>query len=237
MRGFIDYIPIVTTVVAIVFFIQILQHYRAKREARYLLWWTIGVATYGLGTLAESINTIAGWSEVNTRFWYVVGALLGGWPLAQGTVYLLLSKRMADILTTVFLVIIGIATVCVFLSPIQLPQDFDGSLTGSIFEWQWVRAFSPFINLYAFIFLFGGAVYSAYKYYNLGKDHPRFLGNVFISIGALLPGIGGAFTRMGHVEVLFVTELIGLLCIYLGYIIIRKDRLVSIHKSQLAFHS
>ena len=33
----------------------------------------------------------------------------------------------------------------------------------------------------------------------------------------LLPGIGGTFTRFGHVEVLYVTELAGLLLIYLGY--------------------
>jgi hypothetical protein len=35
--------------------------------------------------------------------------------------------------------------------------------------------------------------------------------------GALLPGIGGTATRMGHVEVLYVTELIGLTLIWLGY--------------------
>ena len=31
------------------------------------------------------------------------------------------------------------------------------------------------------------------------------------------PGIGGTFTRFGHVEVLYVTELIGLLVIWVGY--------------------
>ena len=38
-----------------------------------------------------------------------------------------------------------------------------------------------------------------------------------IAIGALLPGIGGPFTRFGHTEVLYVTELIGLLFIYAGF--------------------
>jgi hypothetical protein len=40
---------------------------------------------------------------------------------------------------------------------------------------------------------------------------------VLIAIGAILPGIGGTFTRFGHTEVLYVTELIGLLVIYLGF--------------------
>ena len=95
-----------------------------------------------------------------------------------------------------------------------------------------MRLFSPFINVYAFIFLFGGAIYSAFKYVKLGRDHPRFLGNIFISIGALLPGIGGSFTRMGCVEVLFVTELIGLLSIYYRYTIIGRDKHISRHSIQ-----
>ncbi len=42
-------------------------------------------------------------------------------------------------------------------------------------------------------------------------------GNVYIAVGALLPGIGGTFTRFGYTEVLYVTELIGLVCIFIGY--------------------
>lgn len=232
MQSVIDHIPVVTTIVAVIFFVQIYRHYRSKAHARYLMWWTIGVGTYGLGTFAESVNTIVGWSELNTRLWYIVGALLGGWPLAQGTVYLLMKRKLADILTAVFLVVIAVAAICVMLTPIEVPVDFDGKLTGRVFSWQWVRGFSPFINLYAFVFLFGGAIYSAVRYSRLGREHPRFLGNVFISIGALLPGIGGSFTRAGYVEVLFVTELIGLLCIYYGYTIIRRDRQVSVHAAQ-----
>ncbi|MGE5692910.1 MAG: hypothetical protein ACM3YF_03925, partial [Candidatus Zixiibacteriota bacterium] len=38
-----------------------------------------------------------------------------------------------------------------------------------------------------------------------------------IAVGAILPGIGGSFSRMGHTEVLYVTEFIGLLLIYRGY--------------------
>jgi hypothetical protein len=139
-----------------------------------------------------------------------------------------MKKRTADILTWVFMIIIAIASVCVALTPISLPDGFDGRLSGSVFSWQWVRYFSPFINLYAFIFLVGGAIYSAWKYSKLGKDHPRFLGNIFISIGALLPGIGGSFTRMGYVEVLFITELVGLLLIYFGYSIIRRDTRIAV---------
>jgi len=80
-----------------------------------------------------------------------------------------------------------------------------------------VRLFSPFINLYAVTFLIGGAIYSAIRYWRRKETHHRAVGNVWIAVGALLPGVGGAFTRFGHTEVLYVTELLGLVAIYVGY--------------------
>jgi len=88
----ISYIPVLTTLLSVFFLSRIVPHYLSKRSP-YLLWWTLGVLTFGLGTLTESINAIFGWSEWNTKIWYIVGALLGGYPLAQGTIYLLMNKR------------------------------------------------------------------------------------------------------------------------------------------------
>jgi hypothetical protein len=45
----------------------------------------------------------------------------------------------------------------------------------------------------------------------------RAIGNALIAAGAILPGIGGTATRMGHTEVLYVTELLGILLIWWGY--------------------
>lgn len=223
MHPVIEHIPILTTLFSVFFTIEIYNHYRA-RKTKYLLWWTIGVMTFGLGTLAESIHALFGWNAVNLRYWYIVGALLGGFPLAQGSVYLLMKKGFANVTTAIFLTLISVAAICVILTPISLPADFDGRLTGAVFSWEWVRLFSPFINLYAFIFLVGGAIYSAIRYYKLGQREAPFKGNIFIAIGGLLPGIGGSFTRFGYVEALFITELIGLLFIYWGYRIIKMER-------------
>jgi len=41
--------------------------------------------------------------------------------------------------------------------------------------------------------------------------------NILIAAGAILPGIGGTATRMGYVEVLYVTELVGLILTWTGY--------------------
>jgi len=225
MRELTEYIPIITTLFSVFFTIEIYQHYK-KRKTKYLLWWTIGVITFGLGTLSESVNILFGWSELNLRYWYIVGALLGGFPLAQGSVYLLMNRKFANFSTIVILTVIAIASVFVMFTPLTIPETFDNKLTGAVFSWQWVRYFSPLINIYAFLFLVGGAIYSAIRYYKLGHREAAFKGNIYIAIGGLLPGIGGSFTRMGYVEVLFVTELLGLLLIYIGYRIIKLDKRV-----------
>ena len=231
MTDMISYIPVLTTLFSVFFLGRIVPHYLSKRSP-YLLWWTLGVLTFGLGTLTESINAIYGWTEWNTKVWYVVGALLGGYPLAQGTIYLLMKRRFADISALVCSAVILVAAVCVLSSPIEIPEGFDHRLTGRVFAWQWVRGFSPLLNLYAFVFLFGGAVYSAVQYFAKDKGSPRFLGNILIAIGALLPGIGGSFTRFGYVEVLYITELIGLTLIYFGYHMMRQDHSASLHENQ-----
>jgi hypothetical protein len=77
--------------------------------------------------------------------------------------------------------------------------------------------FSPFVNLYAVVFLIGGAILSAQRYARKRETYHRYVGNVLIAIGAILPGIGGTFTRFGMTEVLYVTELLGLLFIYAGF--------------------
>lgn len=223
MGDLIEYIPIITTLFSFYFVIEIYKHYQ-KRKTRYLLWWTIGVLTFGIGTLTESINVLFGWNEINLRAWYIVGALLGGFPLAQGSVYLLMNRKFANTTTWFFILLIVFASFCVILTPISIPEGFDEKLTGAVFDWKWVRYFSPLINIYAFLFLVGGAVFSAYKYYNQINKEARFKGNIYIAIGGLLPGVGGTFTRMGYVNVLFITELIGLVLIYVGYRIIKTDK-------------
>ena len=125
----VSYIPVLTTLLSAFFLSRIVPHYMAKRSP-YLLWWTLGVLTFGMGTLTESINAIFGWSPLNTKIWYIVGALLGGYPLAQGSIYLLMNKRFADISAIVCSTVIIVAAICVLAAPIAIPEGFDHRLTG-----------------------------------------------------------------------------------------------------------
>lgn len=212
----VHYLPILTTVVAAVFAPVVYRRYR-ERGGLHLAWWSAGIFLFGVGTATEAATTLFGWHEPVFRAWYISGALLGGAPLAQGTVYLLFDRRVANRLTAVLVSAIAVAALFVLISPIDYAAVTPNRLTGRVLVWSWVRLFSPFINTYAFVFLVGGAIISAIRFWRRADSPHRVLGNALIAAGAILPGIGGTATRFGHTEVLYVTELIGLVLIWLGY--------------------
>ena len=217
----VHYLPIATTVLSAIFCTILLRRYLAKPTALHLLWWGLGVMAYGIGTALESSITLFGNSVWLTKTWYIAGALFGGYPLAQGSAYLLTSRKTADRLTWITLPFICVVALFVILSPVVPDALEPYRPTGSILAWVWVRALTPIINLYAVAFLVGGAIYSAWRYANMhGAGHgQRAIGNVFIALGGILPGIGGTMAKTGIIEALYLGEFAGLILIWIGFVI------------------
>lgn len=232
MISFIQKIPILTTILSAAFFIILYKHYIRKGKPSYLFWWTFGVLCYGLGTFTEGWVGLFGWSEPAFKAWYVLGAMLGGFPLAQGSVYLMFKSRTATIMMSAVVAIIVVGSVLVILSPIDYSLVEPARLTGKVLVWKYVRLLTPLVNIYAFIFLVGGAIHSALQYRKDGQSGKRFWGNILIALGGLLPGIGGSFTKFGYTEVLYVMELLGIILIYAGYRTMRRDQSMSVYEVQ-----
>ncbi len=200
-----------------VFFGVLVRRAVVRRSGPHLRWWAAGIFTYGLGTALESAITLAGNSVALTKAWYVAGALLGGYPLAQGTVYLLRRRRTAHLLTAVTVPYIVVAALWVVLSPVHMEELQTHRPGGAILGWTWLRGMTPLINGYAAIFLIGGAILSAVRYASKTGGGGRAVGNSLIAFGALLPGFGGIMAKLGYVEWLYVGEFVGLLFIWAGY--------------------
>lgn len=213
----IHYLPIATTFLSAAFVVSLLVRASSKAWAPHLVWWAIGIFFYGVGTAIESTITLHGNTPTLTRLWYWAGAILGGYPLGTGSLYLLASRRWANRLTAVSLVVVIVASVAVFMTPINGAAIQAHRPGGDALEWQWVRLMTPFINLYAVIFLVGGALYSCVHFIVTHRNARRAVGTGLIAVGGLLPGIGGALTKAGHVEALYVGELTGLILIIVGY--------------------
>ena len=113
----VHYLPAATTVVAAAFAFTLFRKYRA-RPTPHIGWWAAGVATYGTGTLLETVITLSGNTVVLTKLWYVAGAVLGAYPLAQGSVYLLNSRHFANRATIISLPLVVVTALLVLLSPV-----------------------------------------------------------------------------------------------------------------------
>lgn len=213
----IHYLPIATTVLSAVFCFILLRRYRLKGKGAHLIWWAVGVFFYGVGTGLESAVTLFGNSPLLNKTWYVAGALLGGYPLATGTVYLLLRRSTAHILTGLTLPIVVVLSVFVMLSPIKMEELLSHKPGGDALAWTWVRMFTPLVNGYAALFLIGGAILSAWRFAKKRATLDRAIGNTLIAVGAILPGIGGGMAKAGIVEGLYVGEFVGIILIWIGY--------------------
>jgi hypothetical protein len=214
-QSLVHYLPIGTALVSIAFSLVLFRKYAARRSPQ-LLWWACGIACYGSGTVVESLISLGGNTVLLNKAWYITGALLGGYPLAQGSVYLTHSRKFGDRTAAITLPIVIVAAILVVLSPVRMEMLQATRPSGAILGWKWIRLVTPFINLYACFFLIGGAAWSAWKFLKRQHDGHRAAGNALIAFGALMPGIGGSMAKAGHVEVLYVLEFIGLILIWIG---------------------
>ena len=223
MRSAVHYLPILTTALSALFATSLYRRWRARRSP-HLWWWAFGITTYGLGTAIESTITLGGNSVLLTKVWYIAGAILGGYPLAQGSLYLSWPRPLANKLTIASLTLVAAATILVILSPVNLAALDPVRPSGAVLQWSWVRLLTPFINMYAVFFLIGGAIRSAWRHYRERGHKYRAAGNALIALGAILPGVGGSFAKAGMVEVLYVGECIGIMLIWIGDRVCSKEQ-------------
>ncbi len=215
--SFVHYLPIITTLLAAAFSLILIRRYRT-RGGMHHIWWSGGILAYGLGTALEGSITLFGNSVMLTKSWYIAGALLGGYPLAQGSVYFHFKRKTADFLSLLTLPVLVLLSGLVVLSPVEAASMESFRPSGDLLGWQWIRLFTPLINIYAVVFLIGTAAWSAWHFARRAGDGNRAVGNALIATGALLPAIGGGMAKAGAVEVLYVMELLGLILIWVGYV-------------------
>ena len=216
------FLPFISSAVSFAFAFLVFKRYLSRR-GEHLLLWTVGMVMYGLGGFCEGYYSAFGWNPLIFRLWYLFGAMLVAAWLGQGTVHLLVKKKWAHIL----LVVLGAASLYGAIRVIGAsldPTAMGGSLhTGSELSGKaivsgGVRSLTPFFNLYGTLMLVGGAIYSAFIFWRKRVLLHRVIGNVLIAAGALLPAFGGAFSRFGIGGALYISELLGAILMFIGFI-------------------
>lgn len=215
-------VPFISSLISLIFAVFILKRY-AERKGTHLLLWGIGMVFYAVGGFCEGYYGAFGWSPLVFRLWYLFGAILVAAWLGQGTVYLLAKPKWAHALMVVLLLGSLYGTIRVFgadLDPsLMTTSTHTGSeMSGHAITSSGVRSLTPFFNLYGVITLVGGAVYSAFIFWRKRVLLHRTIGNVLIAVGAILPGFGGTFSRMGIPAALYIGELLGAILLFAGFL-------------------
>ena len=217
MTAFNTLLPFVSSAVSFVFAALVFRRY-LQRRGPHLLLWAIGMTMYGIGGFCEGYFGARGWNPLVFRLWYLFGAMLVAAWLGQGTVYLLMRERWANIL----MIVLGVASLFggyrVFSATLD-PAAMGGSiLSGRAIVSGGVRSLTPFFNVYGTITLVGGAIYSAYIFWRKRVLLHRVIGNILIAAGALLPALGGGLSRFGIGDALYLGELLGAILMFVGFI-------------------
>ncbi len=218
------YIPFLSTLVTLAFAAAVFTRY-LKRRGPHLLLWSIGLLWFGIGTLSEVILGLT-FSGLVLKLWYLSGAMLTAAWLGQGTIHLLVRKRgVAWTLTGVLTAVSLLAAVLVLLAPLTpaaasynvtlaISSQYKDILTrGGL-----TIALTILLNIYGTLTLVGGAIYSAVIFWRKRVLLNRMIGNVLIAAGALAPAMAGSFVKLGLVDALYLSELIGVVLMYIGFI-------------------
>ncbi len=222
MTFFNTVIPFISSLLSFIFAGVILLRYK-ERKGLHLLLWGIGMIFYGVGGFCEGYYGVFGWNPFVFRMWYLFGAILVAAWLGQGTVYLLAKKSWAHALMVILVLGSLYGAFRVFgaeLDPSQMTISLHtgSEMSGHAIVTDGVRSLTPFFNLYGTVALVGGAAYSAWIFWRKRVLLHRSIGNVLIAVGAILPAFGGTFSRAGISGALYISELLGAIFIFIGFL-------------------
>lgn len=224
-----NYLPYLSTIVTFAFTAAVFQRYR-QRGGLYLLFWAIGLFLYGLGTLSEVILGLT-FDPFVLKLWYLTGAMLTAAWLGLGTVHLLIRRgNTAQILTAVMIAVSVLASIFVFAAPVNsvvyevfrpVSEQYKEIMTRS----GMTILLTILLNIFGTIALVGGAIYSAFLFWRKRILANRMYGNILIAAGALSPALGGTFLRTGLVDFLYLSELVGAILMFVGFILATSGKM------------
>jgi hypothetical protein len=218
------YLPIFSTIISFAFAIAVFNRYRVRHGAHLLLW-SIGLLLYGIGTLTEVISIFT-FSPIALKLWYLSGAMLTAAWLGQGTINLLVRRKgIAPTLNIILAIISLVAVALVFLASITSASASFNTAEPLSAQYKDILSRSGvmifltiLLNTYGTFTLVGGAIYSAYIFWRKHVLFNRMIGNILIAAGAILPAIGGSFVNMGLPDFLYLSEFLGAILMYIGFL-------------------
>jgi hypothetical protein len=219
------YISLFSTLITFIFVVAVFERYR-RRGGTHLLLWGIGLIFYGLGTLTEA-TSIFFFHPFALKVWYLSGAMLTAAWLGQGSIQLLVRRKGVARALTVILALASLLAVGLLVAaPVNsaavasydLNQPISGQYKDILERSTPMVILTILLNVYGTLGLVGGAIYSAYIFWRKHVLLDRMVGNILIAAGALMPAMAGSFIRAGLVDWLYLSEFLGVVLMYAGFV-------------------
>jgi len=217
-----NFLPYLSTIVTFAFTVAVYNRYR-QRGGMHSLLWAIGLFFYGIGTLSEVILGLT-FNVFVLKIWYLTGAMLTAAWLGMGTVHLLIRKSNAAwVITWILTAVSVLAAVLIFTAP-AVSASYNVALPASaqykdiLTRGGLTILLTILLNIYGTLTLVGGAIYSAFLFWRKKILANRMFGNILIAAGALSPALGGTFLKAGFTDMLYISELIGAILMFIGFV-------------------
>jgi hypothetical protein len=202
------------------------QHVHRPRP--YKLMWTLGLVFYGAAAGAAFAGSATHWTVVDYKVWYFFGGILTAAYLGLGSFYLLGLRRIANIFTAIAVVLSAYAAIRILTYSVS-PEVAAKLAAGTTAEVTDVKAFAVlpgdlsliaiFMNIPGALFLFGGALWSAWTFWRRHTPGYRVISMGLLALGAVVPSVTTGLQRLGYSSGAALGEFLGALCLLAGLLI------------------
>jgi hypothetical protein len=216
-------LPLSVTILGAVFALVLLNRYFGGRRRPHELVWGVSFSLFAIASACQVYADLAGrWTVLTAQLYYLTGAILTVGLLGVGTIYLLFSRRVANIALIVMLLFSALATVVVFSVPVDhalLSQDSGYQAVVSIDRFP--RYLAAVSNSLGTVLVAGGALWSAFVFWRKRIMKERMVGVLLIALGVTITAVGGSIlglTGLTNPEYHYVGMLVGVVVMFVGYL-------------------
>ena len=209
--------------VSLAFAMSTFERWLAKHRPHELMW-SISLLMFAVASATLAAGAAAGWSGPLFRLFYFFGAIANVPFLALGTVYLLASRRRADLAAAAVALAIAFAAGVVAVAPFTAPLPSHELARGSEVFGPLPRVLAAVASAAGALVVFGGAVWSVWRVRRPGVDRPAarrmVASNGLIALGTAITGASGILNSvLDQMTGFAVALLVGIAVIFAGFLV------------------
>jgi hypothetical protein len=213
-------LPLVAAAVALVFAGQLARQWMARRRP-YQLLWSMAMAMYALASVAVAVGVLRGWTLLDFRLYWALGAVLNVPFLAAGELELLVRNKTFHLVVDLALVFLVAYVVAVLRNaPVHAEALLQRLPSGKhVFgDGTPAHRLPQLISIPSYALLLGGALWSAWKMRGRPELKDRFVGTLLIALGATIVAGGATFAAYGSLPGFCITLVAGITVMFVGFL-------------------